>query len=122
MKYRPLLFAAAMTLLASGAAVTTARPAHAQRPEFPTLARAIEMARARAIVVADANGELGVARAQMAGARVSALGNPYVDVQIDKGLTPAGAPVQALAYAYFPVDLTGQRGARIEEAEKLIKW
>ena len=122
MKHRPLLFAAAVTLFASGVAVTTVRPARAQRPEFPTLARAIEMARARAIVVADANGELGVARAQMAGARVSALGNPYVDIQIDKGLSPAGLPVQALAYAYFPVDLTGQRGARIEEAEKLIKW
>ena len=68
-------------------------------------------------VVADAQGELGVARAQMAGARASALGNPYVDVQVDKGLnmTPV-SQLQALAYAYFPFDLGGQRGARITEA------
>ena len=38
---------------------------------------------------------------------------------------PAPEPeseIQALAYAYFPVDIAGQRGARIDEAEKLIKW
>lgn len=122
MKHRSLLLATATTLFASAVAVTSARSAHAQRIEFPTLERSIEMARQRAIVVADAQGELGVARAQMAGARVSAIGNPYIDIQIDKGLDPAGLPVQALAYAYFPIDLTGQRGARIEEADKLIKW
>jgi cobalt-zinc-cadmium efflux system outer membrane protein len=123
MKHRSFLLATVTTLLTSSAVVTSSRMAHAQRAEFPTLERAIEMARARAIVVADAQGELGVARAQMAGARASALGNPYVDIQIDKGLnqTPE-LQVQALAYAYFPVDLTGQRGARIEEADKLIKW
>lgn len=122
MKHRPFLLATFATLIVSGTLVTFARPAQAQRAEFPTLERAIEMARARAIVVADAQGELGVARAQMAGARQSALGNPYIDVQIDKGLNHPELQLQALAYAYFPVDLTGQRGARIEEADKLIKW
>jgi outer membrane protein, heavy metal efflux system len=122
MKHRHLLFAAAVTLLASGAAATSARPAYAQRAEFPTLERAIEMARARAIVVAEAQGELGVAHAQMTGARASIFGNPSIDIQIDKGVSPTSQPIQALAYAYFPVDIGGQRGARIDEAEKLIKW
>jgi RNA polymerase sigma-70 factor (ECF subfamily) len=46
----------------------------------------------------------------MAGARVSSIGNPYVEVQVDKGLnrTPE-LQVQALAFAYFPVDIAGQR-------------
>lgn len=121
MKYRSLIFAS--VALVAGSAVTTYAPtAHAQRAEFPTLARAIEMARARAIVVADAQGELGVAKAQMVGAKASVFGNPSVDIQIDQGVTPTTQPVQALAYAYFPIDIGGQRGARIGEADKLIKW
>ena len=124
MKHRPFL-SATFVALAIGALASSAGTAHAQRIEFPTLARAIELARARAIVVADANGELGVAKAQMAGARVSSFGNPYVEVQVDKGFAgpkTADFQVQALGFAYFPVDLGGQRGARIEEADRLIKW
>ena len=108
-----------------------ARPGRLREPraqaqphaEFPTLDRAIQLARARALVVNDAQGELGVAHAQMAGARASAFGNPYVDVQLEQGLSRNPTQeLQAIAYAYFPVDLTGQRGARIDEAGKLIKW
>ena len=123
MKDRPFVSATLLALVTLGALVSSAGTARAERIEFPTLARAIELARARALVVADAQAELGVAKAQVAGARVSALGNPYVEVQVDKGLgaTPV-SQLQAIAYMYFPVDLGGQRGARIEEAEKLTKW
>lgn len=108
----------AVTLLALAALGGSARTA---RAEFPTLERSIQLARARAIVVAEAEAEVGVARAQMAGARQSIFGNPYVDLQIDKGINTTQS-LQVLGYAYFPVDLTGQRGARIDEAQKLIKW
>ena len=104
-----------LALCAFGGAARTARA------EFPTLERSIQLAKARAIVVAEAEAEVGVARGQMAGARQSILGNPYVDLQIDKGLN-SGQSLQVLGYAYFPVDLTGQRGARIDEAGALIKW
>jgi cobalt-zinc-cadmium efflux system outer membrane protein len=119
MKLRSSLLAAA--LLVSGSALVT--PARAERAAFPTLARAIELARTRALVVADAEAEVGVARAQAVGARASAFGNPYVDVQVEQGLhRDPNQQLQVLAYAYFPVDLTGQRGARIEEAGKLERW
>lgn len=88
---------------------------------MPTLARTIELARARALSVVDAEGELGVAASQMAGARQSSVGNPYADIQIDHGLAN-GQQLQALAYGYIPVDVGGQRGARITEADKLISW
>ena len=116
MKLRPLLLATAVGL--------TAPLAHAQpRAEFPTLDRAIQLARARALVVNDAQGELGVARAQMTGARASSFGNPYVDIQLEQGLSRNPTQeLQAIAYAYFPVDIGGQRGARIDEADKLVKW
>lgn len=93
------------------------------RAEFPTLDVAIQRARTQALVVADAEGELGVARGQLAGARASALGNPYTDVQIDRPLgNSTGQSLQALTFTYFPVDIAGQRGKRIEEAERLIGW
>ena len=95
------------------------------RAEFPTLDVAIERARTQALVVADAEGELGVARAQMAGARVSALGNPYSEIQVDRPFSnynAAGDKVQALSFTYFPIDIAGQRGKRIEEAERLLDW
>ncbi len=108
------LVAAACTLLAPAA-----------RAEFPTLDVAIQRARAQAVVVADAEGELGAARGQLAGARVSALGNPYTDIQIDRPFSnhgAAGNQVQALTFTYFPIDIAGQRGKRVEEAERLIDW
>ena len=93
------------------------------RAEFPTLDVAIQRARTQALVVADAEGELGVARGQLAGARVSALGNPYTDVQIDRPLgNSTGQSLQALTFTYFPIDIAGQRGKRVEEAERLIDW
>lgn len=97
------------------------------RAEFPTLPRAIESARSRAIVVAEAEAELGVANAQMAGARVSSFGNPYTEIQVDRGWNQPNAGdrsgiLQAMSFTYFPVDWAGQRGKRIDEAEKLIEW
>ena len=115
----------ALALVAiAGAISVTARDA---RAEFPTLPRAIESARSRAIVVAEAEAELGVANAQMAGARVSSFGNPYSEIQVDRGWTTPIAGertgiVQAMSFTYFPIDWAGQRGKRIDEAEKLIEW
>ena len=106
---------AALVLAALGLAPRAARA------EFMTLERSIELARARSLVVAEAEGEVGVARAQMVGARASIFGNPYSDIQIDKGLN-TNQSIQALSFTYFPVDIGGQRGARIEEAERLIQW
>ncbi len=118
MQNRSRLAAKGVAILMIAASTLVARSA---RAEFPTLERSIQIARQHAIVVADAQAELGVAHAQRTGAGVSALGNPYVDVQIDKGLGTT-QEVQALGYAYFPVDIGGQRGARIEEANKFTKW
>jgi cobalt-zinc-cadmium efflux system outer membrane protein len=101
-------------------AVVTLLPGVA-RAELPTLERTVQLARARALTVLDAQAEVGVAGAQMAGARASAIGNPYTDIQIDHGLA-SGQQLQALSYTYVPVDAFGQRGARVDEAEKLIHW
>lgn len=93
------------------------RLAHA---EWTTVERAIELARQHALEVVNANAELGFANAEMAGAKKSIVGNPYTEVQVDRG-TDTGM-IQALSFTYFPLDIGGQRGARIDEAEKMIAW
>ena len=98
------------------------RIAHA---EFPTLDVAIRLAKEHAIVVAEARGELGTATAQLKGARASAIGNPYTDVQVDRPFSSygtAGKEVQALTFTYIPIDVAGQRGKRVAEAEQMIGW
>lgn len=124
MKPRSLLLATLVSLFAPFGLAASEGAAQAEpRAEFPTLDRAIQLARARALVVNDAQGELGVAHAQMAGARSSIFGNPSIDLQVEQGLSRnPSQELAAIAYAYFPVDISGQRGARIEEADKLIKW
>jgi cobalt-zinc-cadmium efflux system outer membrane protein len=124
MKPRPLLLAALLAVVTPLFAATSERDARAQSPSaFPTLERAIVLARAHALNVNDAEAELGVARAQMTGARVSYFGNPYVEVQVDQGLPRSSTQeLSAIAYAYFPVDVGGQRGARIDEARRLTAW
>jgi cobalt-zinc-cadmium efflux system outer membrane protein len=100
-------------------------PALAHAAEFPTLDVAIQLARARSIAVVEAEGELGVAGAQLTGAKASSLGNPYTELQFDRpwsNFDAAGRNLQALSFTYFPLDIAGQRGKRIEEAEQLIGW
>lgn len=113
--------AVAIAVGAIGLAVPTAA-----RAEFPTLEVAIQKAREHALIVAEAQGELGVANAQLVGAKVSSLANPYSEIQVDRPFSdgPRNAPpqVQALSFTYFPLDIAGQRGKRIAEAEQLIGW
>lgn len=96
--------------------------------EFPTLDVALKRAKEHALVVAEARGELGVARAQRTGAGLSAIGNPYTDLQIDHPITDgsnnatSAQSLQVLTYTYLPVDIAGQRGKRIDEANQLIAW
>ena len=106
----------------AGVLVALPRVAHA---EFPTLDTAIRLAKEHALVVSDARGQLGTARAQLKGARASAIGNPYTDVQVDRPFSSygtAGREVQALTFTYIPVDIAGQRGKRVAEASLLIGW
>jgi len=109
------------------AALALLFPVRSARAEFPTLDRAVQLARERSIVVAEAVGELGVANAQLRGASVSSFANPYTEVQIDRpinrGIEGTGEQsLQAMTFNYFPIDIAGQRGKRIEEAERLIDW
>lgn len=112
-------FAGLLSLSPEPAAAQSAT-APPQTAAFPSLAEALARAEQRAPGAIEARGEVAVARAGKLGAEASAFGNPYVDFQVDRGSSTKD--VQALAYLYMPVDAFGQRGARIDEADALVRW
>lgn len=108
---------------AAAVAIAACLAPQTARAEFPSLERAIELAKTRSLVVSEAEAELGVANAQMTGARVSALGNPYTELQIDRpAQSGTNQELQIMTFNYFPLDIAGQRGKRVEEASRLIDW
>ena len=87
---------------------------------FPSLEQAVALAAARAPASVEARGALDVANALGAGARVSSLGNPYVEVIGDRGRYSRDA--QIVSALFLPLEVQGQRGARIREWERLVGW
>lgn len=87
---------------------------------WPTLEVSVAEAQRRSEPVVRATSEVNVARAGQLGAKVSKLGNPYLDFQVDRGSTTKD--VQALAYLYTPMEIFGQRGARMDEADAMKHW
>ena len=109
--------AAWLTLAAFSFLTTLGNTAHAA---WPTLETSVAEAQRRSEGVVRAEAEVTVARAGQLGAKVSKFGNPYLDLQVDRGSTTKD--VQALAYLYTPMEIFGQRGARMNEAEAMKHW
>ncbi len=106
-----------MALALSLVALLFPRAAHA---EWPSLDSAVRLSRTRALAALEAEAEVAQANGALTGAKVSVFGNPYLEMQFDRGtLNPQ---LQALGFLYFPVELLGQRGARVDEAEKYVNW
>lgn len=89
------------------------------RAELWTLSEAVRLARANAPSALDASGSVRTAEALGAGARVSSVGNPYLEVLGDHG--ERTRDVRLTSLLYVPVELAGQRGARIDEWSRLVE-
>ncbi len=87
---------------------------------WPTLESSVAEAQRRSEGVVRASSEVEVAKAGQLGARVSKFGNPYLDFQVDRGSTTKD--LQVLAYLYTPIEIFGQRGARVDEAKAMTHW
>lgn len=87
---------------------------------WPGLDLVAQQARDHAPAVIEASGNVGSARAVGVGARVSSFGNPYFEVVADRGHHTLD--VQVLGTLFLPVDVHGQRSARIGEADRLLEW
>ena len=94
-----------------------ALPAHAA---WPSLRDVVDRSRAGALGVRDATGQVGIARAAQLGARESIVHNPYLEVIAQRGRFTED--VQVAAELHVPVEVAGQRGARIDEADAYVRW
>ncbi|UQA58797.1 TolC family protein [Polyangium aurulentum] len=89
---------------------------------FPSLERAMELARERAPSVVSARAGVGVARASHRGARLAPIDNPYLEVFVDRGLQRATKDVTVQANLWLPIEMSGQRARRLDEADALVAW
>ncbi|MFO0661938.1 MAG: TolC family protein [Polyangiaceae bacterium] len=88
---------------------------------FPSLSRAIALARDHAPQVITARGMTNVAQSSQIGARLSPLTNPYLEVFADRGTTGT-RDLTIAANLWLPIELGGQRSLRIAESDAWIAW
>jgi outer membrane protein, heavy metal efflux system len=86
---------------------------------FPTLEESIARGRANALVVVEARGQVAIATSTMVGARIAPLSNPYLEVQADRGRFSEDVAINGMLF--LPIELHGQRGARIDESHRLTR-
>jgi cobalt-zinc-cadmium efflux system outer membrane protein len=104
-------------LLASVSIVLTGKPTLAE--PLSSLGEAIALASKRAPLAVEAAGQSAVARASMFGARVLPIGNPQAELVAGQQRT---AQLEVDAKLYLPLEVSGQRSARIAETDRQIVW
>jgi cobalt-zinc-cadmium efflux system outer membrane protein len=110
--------AAVATGVLGGSRASSARDVEA----FPSLSVAIARARTRPVAVIAARGAARVAEAAAVGARLSSVGNPYLEVFADRGTSQQRPELVVQSNLWIPVDISGQRSRRIEENDRLRHW
>lgn len=109
-------FFVAAAVFTAAASLTTAA-----RAEFPTLQEAIAKARVSGPQTILAAADVRVAGATKHAAGLPPLTNPYLEVFVDRTKSTNGI-AQFQANLWLPIELSGQRGARIAEVESMVKW
>ncbi len=124
LRHRPAWAGAALACAAFHAlALARARPAAAAWPSLDEVWRA---SRERAPESVRAQNETLVAVAEGIGARASSFSNPNVQVTVDHGVGPtpsgASASLQVAGQLGLPIEISGQRAARIRASDALVSW
>lgn len=97
-------------------------------PGWPSLEEAVALAQERAPQVAAARGQVEVAQSAGVRAAMLPIGNPYVQVFVDRTQLGPGGFQQPTPWTYVqpelyvPINVPGQRGARMAEADRLLDW
>jgi outer membrane protein, heavy metal efflux system len=89
---------------------------------FPTLTAAMERARVRPSAVIAAQGAVRSAEAVGVGARLSPVGNPYLELFADRTAARRAPAATIQGNLWLPLEVSGQRGRRIAENERLQRW
>lgn len=84
-----------------------------------SLEAALERARKYAPMAVESDGQLAVARTSELWARVLPIGNPQIELIAGR---QRFAETEIDAKLYLPLEVSGQRSARLSEAERLIGW
>jgi cobalt-zinc-cadmium efflux system outer membrane protein len=87
-----------------------------------SLRELVELARRRAPEVMLARSELGVSRSSAAMARLAPVGNPYLEVKVDRGSRGVTRDVTVDGSLWLPVEVSGQRQGRGREARDYVRW
>lgn len=91
--------------------------------EIPTLDRVLSLAHERAPEVSAAQAEFEASQSVRVGARVSPVLNPYLEVIGERGMrTGVTRDVYITAQLHTPIEISGQRGRRIAEADSYVQW
>jgi cobalt-zinc-cadmium efflux system outer membrane protein len=124
----PRAFAAVALVIGLAGAARAETPgapppvAEAQSGSVPSLARVISLAKTNAPSVAVARAEVGIGKAEYAGARLSPLTNPYLEIQAQRGTQGQTKDVALQGQLSIPVEISGQRGRRVAEVDALVAW
>jgi cobalt-zinc-cadmium efflux system outer membrane protein len=86
----------------------------------PTLTRVAALARERSVAAVAAREDVAVARAELGVARLPAVANPYVELTAQRGALGVTKDVAINGTLVLPVEISGQRGRRIAEADALL--
>lgn len=87
---------------------------------FPSLGQALTRAREHAPPVVAGRAQLQAVRSGYVGARLSPVGNPYTEIVLERALTSVTKDVTLSATLWLPIELWGQRGARIDEVDARV--
>jgi outer membrane protein, heavy metal efflux system len=89
--------------------------------DLPALTDVVIAARTRGPEATMTKASIGVAKSYKVGAGVSSLYNPTLEIFADRGkYTEGGA--QVIANLYLPVEISGQRSKRLDEADAFLAW
>lgn len=94
------------------------------RAEWPSLREVWDKSRTNAPAAIQSEGMVSVARSMQVGARISSFGNPYLEFTADRAVSGSSGTTQLemLGQLFLPVEVAGQRGARIQEADAFQRW
>jgi outer membrane protein, heavy metal efflux system len=93
----------------------------AGRTEIPPLPAVLALVRARAPEVLVGEAQVTTARSALVGARLPPVGNPYVEF-VTKSRPDSLSNLDVDGQLWLPLEVAGQRGARVEEARALVDF
>lgn len=86
----------------------------------PSLERVLQLAAQRAPSVVVSQAAVESSQSGFVGARLAPLGNPYLEVVAGRGNQGATRDVSVQGTLWLPIEITGQRRSRIDEARALV--